>query len=303
MIIPDILKKGDTVALVSPSGRVEKDVLDLAESFLTEWGLIVKTGKFAAGSHHIFSGTADERLCDLQTAFDDPEIKAVFCSRGGYGSVLYIDSLSLKKISDFPKWLVGFSDISVLHSALNRNGIASLHGPMPKNFEALLKDKKDKSLSYLHHVLFDGQIEYTWKGDATVNNFEVSGEIVGGNLSVLAGLRGTLHEPYYDSKILFLEDLNEQLYHVDRLVQNLKLGGVFNRISALVLGAFTDMEDTKVPFGKDVQQIFTDITKEADVPVVYGFSAGHQKPNYPLPFGLRLTLKREGGVNSLNGKV
>ncbi|MFB6343846.1 LD-carboxypeptidase [Saccharicrinis sp. FJH62] len=300
MIIPDRLKKGDAVALVSPSGRIEKDILELAESFLTEWGLEVRTGKHAAGSHHIYSGTVDERINDLQSAMDDPDIKAVFCARGGYGAVQYIDRVSISEISDFPKWVVGFSDISVLHSMLNRSGIATIHGPMPKNFEALITDREDKSLEYLRQLLFEGSIEYSWKGESTHNEFTVSGELVGGNLSVMAGLRGTLYEPFYDGKILFLEDLNENLYHADRLLQNLRLGGIFNRINALLVGAFTNMKDSDPPFGKDIHEIILDVTKDSDIPVVFGFQAGHQKPNYPLPFGVRMLLMRDNGINNLH---
>ncbi|MFB6320212.1 LD-carboxypeptidase [Saccharicrinis sp. FJH54] len=300
MIIPDKLKKGDAVALVSPAGQIEKEILELAESFLTEWGLEVRTGQHAAGAYHIFSGSINERLSDLQTAMDDPEIKAVFCSRGGYGSVQYIDRISISEISDFPKWLIGFSDISVLHSLLNRSGIASIHGPMPKNFENLIKYKTDRSLDYLKQFLFEGSIEYSWEGEASQTEFTVSGELVGGNLSVMAGLRGTMYEPFYDGKILFLEDLNENLYHADRLLQNLRLGGVFNRISALLVGAFTDMKDSKPSFGKDVRSIILEVTKDSDIPVVFGFPAGHQIPNYPLPFGVRMLLIRDNGINNLH---
>lgn len=303
MIIPDKLKKGDAVALVSPSGRVEKDVLELAASFLTEWGLEVKTGTHATGSHHIFSGTIHERLNDLQTAMDDPGIKAIFCARGGYGSVQYIDKISISEISVFPKWLIGFSDITILHSHLNRSGIATIHGPMPKNFDVLIRDPSDATLDHLHKLLFEGMIDYTWNGHANTEDFEISGELVGGNLSVLAGLRGTIYEPFYDNKILFLEDLNEYLYHIDRLMQNQRLGGIFNRISALLVGAFTDMKDNDLPFGKDIKQIIADATKEAGIPVVFDFPAGHQKPNYPLPFGLPVILNKEGRRNSLKSKT
>ena len=299
MIIPDKLKKGDVVALVSPSGRVEKDILELAESFLTEWGLEVRTGSHAGGSHHIFSGTENERLSDLQSAMDDPDIKAIFCARGGYGSVRYVDRISITKISDFPKWLIGFSDISVIHSLLNRSGIATIHGPMPKNFETLIADPSDRSLEYLKHLLFEGAVAYSWESKSPQEEFSVMGELVGGNLSVLAGLRGTLYEPFYDGKILFLEDLNEHLYHADRLLQNLKLGGVFNRINVLLVGAFTNMKDSNPSFGEDMRQIIRDVTREADIPVVFDFPAGHQKPNYPLPFGVRVSMSKANGVCTL----
>lgn len=296
MIIPDTLKKGDVVALISPSGKVDKDVITLAENFLTEWGLVVKTGTFCSGEYHVFSGRKDERLSDLQAALDDSEVKAIFCSRGGYGSVQYLDKISLKGITSYPKWLIGFSDITVLHSLLNRSGIASLHGPMPVNYYTLLADSNDKSLDYLQHFLFNGTVDYSWKATSNKEAFSVSGDIVGGNMSVLAGIRGSLYEPYYHGKILFLEDLNEYLYHVDRLMHNFKYGGVFNRVNALLIGGFTDLKDSVPPFGQNIEQLFMDVANEVNIPVVFGFNAGHQKPNYALPFGQLVTLDYDKGM-------
>lgn len=300
MIIPNNLRHGDTVAIVSPSGAIDKKQLEAAATTLESWGLHVKTGKHVAGKHFMFSGTDAERLYDLQWAFDDPEIKAVFCSRGGYGAVRIADKLDIKGITSNPKWVIGYSDITILHSLLNRNNIISVHGPMPKNFEAHLQNPEDTSLEKLKELLFTGKVKYQWNGQCNQAAPKVTGELIGGNLSVLAGLRGTLLEPYYHGKILFIEDLNEHLYHIDRMANNLRLGGVFNRINGLIVGGFTNMKDSENTFGCGLNEIITTAATEAGIPVFFGFPAGHQTPNLPLPFGCLATVEHDSGRCYLN---
>jgi muramoyltetrapeptide carboxypeptidase len=293
MIIPANLQLGDTVAIVSPSGAIDTKQLDDAIATIKSWGLNVVIGQHATGKHFMFSGTDTERLADLQQAFDNSDIKAIFCSRGGYGAVRIADKIDLRGITAHPKWVVGFSDITILHSLLNRNNIVSVHGPMPKNFAAHLLQPDDSSLEQLKKLLFTGKVNYRWNGLCNKSESIVTGELVGGNLSVLTGLRGTLLEPYYHGKILFIEDLNEHLYHIDRMVNNLRLGGVFNRVKALIIGGFTDMKDSETTFGSNLNDLITAATSEAGIPVYYNFPAGHQTPNYPLPFGQVITVEHD----------
>jgi muramoyltetrapeptide carboxypeptidase len=300
MIIPENLKKGDVVVLVAPSGKIDSQALDFTEKILNSWGLVVRRSAHVSGEFNIFSADTNGRLNDLQTAFDDPEVKAIFCARGGYGAIQFIDKLNLKGIISNPKWLVGFSDITILHSVLNRSGIATIHGPMAINFEPLSSNADDDSIDYLRQLLFEGITNYAWQGKSNTPEASVSGELVGGNLSVLAGLRGTLYEPNYYGKILFIEDLNEQLYHVDRMIHNLKLGGIFNRVNAVLIGGFTMMNDSEPPFGSTVEEIILDATKDFDIPVIFGFDAGHQSPNYALPMGVTLNLTCKNDLCSIS---
>ena len=244
MKLPYPLQFNDHAIILSPSGNIEKKfVLDTA-AILKEWGLIPKISKYALGENGRFSGTLDERLHDLQEAFDDPSIKLIVCSRGGYGAVHLLENLNFKGIKKYPKWVIGYSDITALHSALQVNGIASLHAPMAKHFSD--EGVNDLSVRYTKSILSGQSVLYEIP---VVENFTFNrqgraiGKLFGGNLSVLSGIIGTPYLRIPNKGILFIEEIGEAPYKVDRMIYQLKLGGVFKKISGLVLGKFTEYEE------------------------------------------------------------
>ena len=251
IIMPPYLRGGDKVIILSPSGAIESALIDGAADVLCSWGLQVRIAHHAKGKFGRFSGTDSERLEDLQNAMDDDEVRAIVCSRGGYGAVRILDKLNFEKFRKSPKWLVGFSDITALHSAMQVNGFASVHGIMTKAIAK--KENQPMVVDALRKTLF-GIDAMSYKAECHKLNRtgESRGTLVGGNLSVLYGLRGTPFDINPEGKILFIEDLGERAYHIDRMVQNLRLGGVFSKISGLIVGHFSDI-DVDTSFGDSVE--------------------------------------------------
>lgn len=281
---PPPIKPGDKIRIVSPAGKVaEKYVLPAVE-WLTRQGYKVELGKHVFDGHFQFAGTDNERLDDLQTALDDPETAAIICSRGGYGTVRIIDKLDCRNFKKHPKWLVGFSDITILHTCINNLGVATIHGAMPRYF---LDDNNlpTENLETLMQLLTGNQAAYKIKAQSENRTGKTSGELVGGNLSIISSLQGTRYELDTLGKILFLEDIDEFLYHTDRMIHQLKLSGKLNQLAGLVIGDFTDMKDNESPFGKTVHEIIAEAVAEFDYPVCFGFPAGHDKRNLALAFG------------------
>jgi muramoyltetrapeptide carboxypeptidase len=291
MKLPYPLQFNDHAIILSPSGNIEKKfVLDTA-AILKEWGLIPKISKYALGENGRFSGTLDERLHDLQEAFDDPSIKLIVCSRGGYGAVHLLENLNFKGIKKYPKWVIGYSDITALHSALQVNGIASLHAPMAKHFSD--EGVNDLSVRYTKSILSGQSVLYEIP---VVENFTFNrqeraiGKLFGGNLSVLSGIIGTPYLRIPNKGILFIEEIGEAPYKVDRMIYQLKLGGVFKKISGLVLGKFTEYEeDDRMYFS--LRESILDATKEYRIPIGFDFPAGHVKLNFPLVMGKTVELQ------------
>ena len=291
MKLPYPLQFNDHAIILSPSGNIEKKfVLDTA-AILKEWGLIPKISKYALGENGRFSGTLDERLHDLQEAFDDPSIKLIVCSRGGYGAVHLLENLNFKSIKKYPKWVIGYSDITALHSALQVNGIASLHAPMAKHFSD--EGVNDLSVRYTKSILSGQSVLYEIP---VVENFTFNrqgraiGKLFGGNLSVLSGIIGTPYLRIPNKGILFIEEIGEAPYKVDRMIYQLKLGGVFKKISGLVLGKFTEYEeDDRMYFS--LRESILDATKEYRIPIGFDFPAGHVKLNFPLVMGKTVELQ------------
>lgn len=291
MKLPYPLQFNDHAIILSPSGNIEKKfVLDTA-AILKEWGLIPKISKYALGENGRFSGTVDERLHDLQEAFDDPSIKLIVCSRGGYGAVHLLENLNFKGIKKYPKWVIGYSDITALHSTLQVNGIASLHAPMAKHFSD--EGVNDLSVRYTKSILSGQSVLYEIP---VVENFTFNrqgraiGKLFGGNLSVLSGIIGTPYLRIPNKGILFIEEIGEAPYKVDRMIYQLKLGGVFKKISGLVLGKFTEYEeDDRMYFS--LRESILDATKEYRIPIGFDFPAGHVKLNFPLVMGKTVELQ------------
>ncbi len=289
MIVPAAIKPGDKIRIVSPAGKVNEEHVLPAVEWLIDEGYRVELGRHVFSSHYQFAGTDSQRLEDLQDALDDPETAAILCSRGGYGTVRILNKISYGGMIQYPKWLVGFSDITILHSCLNNHRIASIHGVMPRYFF----DKTGnpgKSLQSLMKLITNNSVSYSipaCRGNRTGTGY---GELAGGNLSVISSMQGTPCELNTNDKILFLEDIDEFLYHTDRMMYQLKLSGKLNKLAGLVLGKFSDMKDNESPFGKTVHEIIAEAAENFDFPVCFGFPAGHDDVNLALAFGLNWEL-------------
>lgn len=284
MKIPPPIKPGSKIRIVSPAGKVDEKYISPVVDWLEKEGYKVELGKHVFARHFQFAGTDIQRQEDIQTALDDSETDAIICSRGGYGTVRIIDNLNFQRFKNNPKWLVGFSDIAILHACLNNLGIATIHGAMPRYFF----DKKGipiENLKSLMQLLLGDKISYSFTNGESNRPGKASGELVGGNLSIISSLQGTKYELNTDGKILFLEDIDEFLYHTDRMMHQLKLAGKLDKLAGLVLGDFTDMKDNESPFGKSVHEIISEVVAEFNYPVTFGFPAGHNKNNQALAFG------------------
>lgn len=305
MVFPPPLSADDRVRLVSPAGYIESNVLDGAERTLTTWGWNVVRGASAAHIYGRFAGTVEERLNDLQEAFDDPLCKAVFCSRGGYGAIHLIERLDLSGFRKHPKWLVGYSDITLLHALLQQQGFASIHGGMAKRL-AMGDDPQErflcgKPLDLLRTMLTGTRPEIATPPHPLNRMGDGHGLLRGGNLSIVYSLRGTPLDLIPEGCILVLEDTGEKPYAVDRMMYNLKLGGILKRLSGLVIGQFSDYSEDPLML-KTVYERIADMVSEYDYPVCFDFPVGHTERNLPLLMGGNATLKVEeqGVVLSYN---
>lgn len=287
MTTPPYLQKGDTVAIVSTARKNIDDNLKPTIALLEGWGLKVKIGKTIGLDYYQLAGTDDQRAADFQQQMDDPNIKAIWCVRGGYGTVKMIDKLDFTKFKQNPKWIVGFSDVTVLHSHLNRMGIESIHGTMPVSIPRATDDAKNS----LCTALFGDKLQYTLDCDALNHNGKAKGELVGGNLSILYSLLGSESAIDCSDKILFIEDLDEYLYHVDRMMMNLKRNGCLSGLKGIIVGAMTDMKDNEIPWGRNALEIIEDATKGLNIPIIYNFPAGHIRDNRSLIFGRQVTIE------------
>ncbi|MBL8002988.1 MAG: LD-carboxypeptidase [Flavobacteriales bacterium] len=310
MLIPPALRPGDTIAIVPTARAITVEELRVGIALAESWGLRVKLGAGIGRKHFQQAGTAEERAADLQAALDDPTVRAIWCARGGYGTVHLLDHLDLSALRRDPKWIVGFSDITVLHNALHNMGVASLHAQMPFNIGA----KTEECRSTLRNALFGEMSEVrcqlpvgTDPGQPTTGNRagECEGILLGGNLSLLYALRGTPYDIDPRGKILFIEDLDELLYHVDRMVQNLRLAGWFKELAGLIVGGMSDMRDKNPedPFGKNAERIIADALGDTTYPVSFGFPAGHIDDNRALIFGqkAKLSVTANGATLSFEG--
>ncbi len=289
MIIPRYLKQGSKIRIVSPAGKVKEEFVMPAVEWLEKQGYKVELGKHVFEQHFQFAGTDAQRLEDLQIALDDPKCSAIICSRGGYGTVRIIGQLDFPKFKKYPKWIVGFSDVTILHSWLNNLGFASIHGVMPKNFIDDAGIPTENLISLLN--LLEGRaVEYSIPSSEINRNGNAKAELIGGNLSIITSLQGTKYELNTNGKILFLEDIDEFSYHIDRMILQLKLSGKLDNLVGLILGDFTEMKDNESPFGKTIHEIILDAVQEFDYPVCFGFPAGHDRKNLSLAFGKKWKL-------------
>lgn len=294
---PPYLKPGDTIGIVCPAGYIPHERVQDCIDKLHEWGFHVKTGMtVGSSSENYFSGTDEERLNDFQEMLDDDKISAVLCGRGGYGITRIIDYIDFKKFGEQPKWIIGFSDITLLHAHIYSNyGISTLHGPMAGAF--IDKEPDDPYLLSLKNALTGHKIKYTADAHPFNRKGEAVGELVGGNLALIAHTLGTPSEIKTKGRILFLEDVGEYLYNVDRMMRQLKRAGKFDKLSGLILGGFTDNKDTERPFGKTAEEIINEVIKEYEFPVSFDFPISHGGMNYAVKIGAGYKLQvKKGGV-------
>ena len=308
LTFPPYLGEGDRVVIVSPSSKIDKAFLKGAVSRLRSWGLEVAIARHAASSCGTYAGTLAQRLEDLQTAMDDDRAKAILCSRGGYGAVHLVDKLDFTRFRNHPKWLIGFSDITALHNLMQHEGFASLHAPMARHLTVEPAD--DPCTLALRDTLFGrgaGATEgfgYTCPAHKLNHRGTATGTLRGGNLSVFYGLRGTPLDIPPEGTILYLEDVGERPHAVERMVYNLRLGGVLERLSGLIIGQFTEYVENK-SLGKDLYGALADVLKDYSYPVCFNFPVGHVTMNVPLVNGAEVTLdvgKKETRLSFAAGK-
>ena len=291
MIRPDYLKTGDTVVIVSTARKVSKAEVKSAIDLLSSWGLNVQTGKNLFKYQNQFAGTDEERSADLQRALNS-KAKAILFARGGYGTVRIIDSIDWKRFVKNPKWLIGFSDLTILHSHVHRHcNIQTLHGPMALNISNL----SASCLNVYKETLFGSALRYSSSKqqphlEKLNRKGKAKGRLIGGNLSLIYSTLGSPSDVDTEGKILFLEDLDEYLYHIDRMMMNLKRNGKLKNLAGLIVGGMTEMKDNPIPFGKTAEEIIHDAVAEYSYPVVFGFPSGHIPNNYPLILGSEATL-------------
>ena len=289
---PPYLKAGDTVAIVAPSGILKNrtDEVQQAQALLKSWGLHSVVGEHVFNKADHFAGTDDERCEDLQNALDDPKISAIWCARGGYGTVRVLDKLNFSKFKQNPKWLIGYSDITALHNQIHNEGVESLHAIM---CVSLPKDQSEieASISTFKNTIFGKLLSYTLEGSTYNKTGTTSGQLVGGNLTMLHTMLGSKTSIDTSGKILFIEEIGEYKYHIDRMLQSLKRAGYFDTCKGVLVGDMSKMRTNTTLWGTSIEQLILDALAEYDFPIAFNMPAGHEKDNRALILGRTVELK------------
>ena len=297
---PPYLKTGDTVAIVAPSGILKNrtDEVQQAQALLKRWGLHSVVGKHVFSEADHFAGTDDERCEDLQEALDNPKISAIWCARGGYGTVRILDKLDYSKFKQNPKWLIGYSDITALHNQIHNEGVESLHAIM---CVSLPKDESEieASISTLKNTLFGNPLSYTLKGSSYNKTGTTSGQLVGGNLTMLQTMLGSKTSIDTFGKILFIEEIGEYKYHIDRMLQSLKRAGYFDNCKGVIVGDMTKLRTNTTLWGTSVEQLILDALADYDFPIAFNMPAGHEKDNRALILGRTVKLTVDSKQSSV----
>jgi muramoyltetrapeptide carboxypeptidase len=289
MLRPPYLVKGDKIAIVAPARSITFEEVHPSIRLFQKWGWETVLGTHIFKKDNQFAGTDDQRLADLQQMLDDAAVRALICARGGYGTVRLIDSLDFSRFLDHPKWIVGYSDITVLHSHIHRHfGLETLHAVMPVNI--LTEEARSDTLETMRNALEGTNIRYSFPRSRFSREGQSEGILVGGNLSILYSLMGSSSQIDTTGKILFLEDVDEYLYHIDRMMMCLKRAGMLRNLGGLIIGGMDRMNDNEVPFGKTANEIISDAVKEFHYPVCSGFPAGHGDQNLALILGRKVRL-------------
>ena len=288
---PPYLKEGDVVRIISTARKISKEEIESAKSVLESWGLLVSLGENLYEEQHQFAGDKEKRKADLQAALNDTQVKAIICARGGYGTVQLIDQINFQQYVKQPKWIVGYSDITVLHNHINQNfNIQTLHATMPVNFPK--NGKEDQATESLKKALFGKKLAYEFEIEkgSILPQKTINAQLVGGNLSIIYSLTGTISQIDTENKWFFIEDLDEYLYHIDRMMMNLKRAGLLNKCKGLLVGGMNKMNDNAVPYGQTAKEIIIENMKEFDIPIIFGVPAGHIKNNFSMYMGRELKL-------------
>jgi muramoyltetrapeptide carboxypeptidase len=289
MLRPKPLKKGDLFGLTATARFLEEERLQIAEKRLTAAGFQTVRTKYCDKPFHQFGGDDEQRAADLQSLLENKEVRAIFSVRGGYGTVRILDKLDFSHFDKDHKWICGYSDVTALHSRMQALGFQSLHCSMPVNFGDLSEEAFLETL----HILHGNRNQINWENEES-KNIEAKGILRGGNLSVLYSLLGSTDFPKLDGSILFIEEIDEYIYHIDRMLQALRRANVFRGLKAVVVGGLTDMNDHQIPFGWSTEELIKQCFQSLGIPVVFGFPAGHINYNMPLIFGDEVELKCDG---------
>lgn len=289
MITPPYLKHGDTIGIIAPARKISPTEIENSVNVFKSWGLKVVEGKNLFNEFHQFSGTDIQRTDDFNKMIYDDNIKAIICARGGYGTIRIIDNIDLDYFAKKPKWIAGYSDITVLHAHINNLlNIETIHSIMPINFST--DNEVRLSIDSLKNAFFGENIKHLSYNHILNKKGESTGQIIGGNLSILYALSGTPSDIKTDNKILFIEDIDEYLYHIDRMMFNLKRSGKLQNLKGLIVGGMTDIKDNEIPFGYTAEEIILQAVQEYDYPVCFGFPSGHQPLNLALIMGRKINL-------------
>jgi muramoyltetrapeptide carboxypeptidase len=286
MIIPPSLQKGDTIGITSTARKINPDELQFAIDFLEKKGFKIKLGSCIGLEDHQFAGTDKKRTASVNEFIEDDSVKAILCARGGYGSVRIVDQIKWDAFQESPKWICGYSDVTVLHARIHNLGIASLHSTMPINF----KTNTEQALESFVSTLFGSKHSLKAESHELNKTGSTTGELVGGNLSILYSLLGSQDQLDTNGKVLFIEDLDEYLYHIDRILQALKRSGMLDNLAGLVIGGMSDMNDNAIPFGSSAVQIISNAVQEFNYPVAFNLPVGHLDDNRTLMFGANYEL-------------
>lgn len=291
MIRPPALQPGDTVAITATARKMPVEALQYAQEALAHWGYQVQVSETIGATHHIFAGSDQLRAQEFQGLLDDPEIKAIWCGRGGYGTIRMLEQLNWDGFLKHPKWIIGFSDVTNVLTKTTQLSHRALHGPMPitvgKNW------REDTSLSQLFSVLKGEALSHEWSATANCKQGAAQGTLLGGNLANLCMLSIGLPKSYFDGAILFIEDIDEYLYQIDRMLRSMRYSGKLDGIKAVLVGQFSAMKDNEDPFGESLEQLVRANFQDLNIPVAFGFQAGHEKENWPLELGVSYALHFE----------
>lgn len=299
LIQPPYLKAGDTVAIVAPSGILKnrRGEINKAVNLLESWGLHTVVGKHVFSGDHHFAGTDAERCEDMQTAMDDPKISAIWCARGGYGAVRILDRLNYDGLKKDPKWLIGYSDITALHSAFHNHGLETIHAIMGVSLTNDLPLDAQSVITF-RKVLFGHELRYELPASTYNQVGDVTAPLVGGNLTMLHTMLGSDTSIDTNGQILFIEEIGEYKYHVDRMLQSLKRAGYFEHCAGVLVGDMTKMKKNTTAWGTSIEQLILDVLSEYDIPVAFGMPAGHEKDNRAMILGRTIEMKvsKEGST-------
>ncbi len=297
-----LLKPGNKIRIVAPAGKIKPERILPAADWLSKQGYEVELGKHVFATDYQYAGTDQHRLNDLQEALNDKTCAAIICARGGYGVVRLLDKIDFKAFKRNPKWLIGYSDITALHLAINNLDFASIHGTMPPYFFDE-QGNANENLTSLIKMLRGEHSNYTFKTKVPQRTGVAEAQLIGGNLSLITSLIGTKYEINTHNKILFIEDIDEYLYHIDRMMHHLKLAGKLENLAGLLVGDFTEIKDNDDPFGKTVEEIIWEAVSDYDFPVSFGLKAGHDEKNLALAFGKPCTLSVNNNDSLINFKL